>query len=211
MKLVVKGITKKFKNNIVLDNISMTFESGKIYGISGRNGSGKSVFLKILCAFYIPDEGNILLDGFDYIKMNTFPKKTRALIEAPDFIPDLSGFDNLKVLASIQNKISDDIILDFMKKFSLYEDKDKKYSEYSIGMKQKLGIIQVLMEDPQIIILDEPFNGIEESSVKIIKKMLLNLKKQGKLIIVSSHIKSDLEELSDEIYKFDAGKAKKEK
>lgn len=211
MKLEVKNLQKSFKKNKVINNISITFESGKIYGLSGRNGSGKSVFLKLICSFYIPDEGEILLDGYNYISNNDFLPNARALIENPDFISDITGFENLKLLASIQGKINDDVIIDFLKNFSLYDQKDKKYSEYSIGMKQKLGIIQVLMENPDIIILDEPFNGVDESSVNKIKKYILNLKKQNKLIIISSHIKNDLKELCDEIYNFDNGSIKKEK
>lgn len=209
MKLEIKNVSKSFKKNLVLDNVSLTFKSGKIYGLEGRNGSGKSVFLKMICAFYVPNEGEILLDGYNYIAHNDFPKNTRALIENPDFISDISGYENLKLLAAIQGKITDDVIIDYLKKFSLYEAKDKKFSEYSIGMKQKLGIIQVLMEDPDIIILDEPFNGIDEASVKQIKEYILELKKQDKLILISSHIKNDLEELCDEIYNFESGHVKK--
>ncbi len=209
MKLEIKNVSKSFKNNLVLDNVSLTFQSGKIYGLEGRNGSGKSVFLKMICAFYVPNEGEILLDGYNYIAHNDFPKNTRALIENPDFISDISGYENLKLLAAIQGKITDDVIIDYLKKFSLYEAKDKKFSEYSIGMKQKLGIIQVLMENPDIIILDEPFNGIDEASVKQIKEYILELKKQDKLILISSHIKNDLEELCDEIYNFESGHVKK--
>lgn len=205
MKIEVKNVTKKFKKVTVVDNVTITFESGKIYGIVGRNGSGKSVFLKMLCAFYSPTSGEILQDGFNYIKNNTFPKSTRALIEGPDFIPDLSGFHNLQLLASIQKKIGDEEINDALKKVNLYEERNKVYSAYSLGMKQKLGIAQVLMEDPQVMILDEPFNGIEETSVNDIKKLIKELNKKDKIIILTSHIKEDIEQLADEVYTFDCG------
>lgn len=209
MKIEVKNLTKKFKNVTVVDNINVTFESGKIYGIVGRNGSGKSIFLKMLCAFYIPTSGTILQDGIDYIKNNSFPKDTRALIEGPDFIPDLTGYENLKLLASIQNKIGDGEIFDALKKVNLYEEKDKKYCQYSLGMKQKLGIAQVIMENPQLMILDEAFNGIEESSVKKLKKLFKEMKKEDKIIILTSHIKDDIKEMADETFMFDSGKLKK--
>lgn len=209
MKVEVKNITKKFKNITVVDDVNITLESGNIYGLVGRNGSGKSVFLKMLCAFYNPTSGEILQDGYDYIKNNEFPKDTRALIEGPDFLPELTGFENLKLLASIQNKINDEKILETLTSVNLIEEKDKKYGEYSLGMKQKLGIAQVLMEDPKFIILDEPFNGIELASVKDIKKLLKEEKKKDKIMIVTSHIKEDVEELSDKIYMFDAGKLSK--
>lgn len=209
MKIEVRNLTKKFKNVVVVDNVNITFESGKIYGIIGRNGSGKSVFLKMICSFYLPTSGTILQDNIDYIKNNSFPRDTRALIDGPDFIPELTGFENLKLLASIQNKINDDKIMESLKKVNLYNDKDKKYCEYSLGMKQKLGIAQVIMENPKVLILDEAFNGIEESSVKDIKKMLKDMKKENKIIIVTSHIKDDIKELADETYMFESGKLEK--
>ena len=209
--LEIKNLTKKFKNTIVIDNVNVTFDSGKIYGIIGKNGSGKSVFLKILCSFYVPTSGYILQDNYDYIKNNSFPKNTRALIEKPDFISELTGFENLKLLASIQNRINDSDIEKTLKDVNLFEEKDKKYCQYSLGMKQKLGIAQVLMENPDVLILDEPFNGIEEESVRKIKKILKEEKKKGKLIIITSHIKEDVVELSDEIFLFKEGTLKRQK
>lgn len=209
MKIEVKNLTKKFRKNVVVDNVNVTFESGKIYGIIGPNGSGKSVFLKMLCAFYVPTEGTILQDGVDYIKENSFPSSTRALIEGPDFIPSLTGYENLKLLASIQNKIGDNEINDALKKCFLFEEKDKKYGEYSLGMKQKLGIAQAIMENPQVMILDEAFNGIDEAAVKKFKKLLRDMKKEDKIIIITSHIKDDIKELADETYMFESGKLRK--
>ncbi len=205
MQFKIKNLSKDFKKVRVVNNVTVTFNSGNIYGIVGRNGSGKSVFLKLICAFYIPSEGIILQDNFNYIEKNSFPKDTRALIEKPNFISNISGFENLKLLASIQNKITDDKILETLKKVDLYEERNKKYGEYSLGMKQKLGIAQVLMEEPKCLILDEPFNGIDRKSVEKIKKILLEEKNNGKLIIITSHIKEDIETLSDYIYEFDCG------
>lgn len=205
MQFKIKNLSKDFKKVRVVNNVTVTFNSGNIYGIVGRNGSGKSVFLKLICAFYIPSEGIILQDNFNYIEKNSFPKDTRALIEKPNFISNISGFENLKLLSSIQNKITDDKILETLKKVDLYEERNKKYGEYSLGMKQKLGIAQVLMEEPKCLILDEPFNGIDRKSVEKIKKILLEEKNNGKLIIITSHIKEDIETLSDYIYEFDCG------
>ena len=126
MKITVNNLTKEFKQITVVNNVSASFESGKIYGLIGRNGSGKSVFLKMLCGFYVPTSGEILFDGVDYIKENGFPKNTRAMIEKPDFIPDLTGFENLKLLASIQNKIGDEEIIKALEEVNLINDKDKK-------------------------------------------------------------------------------------
>lgn len=205
MKIEVKNVSKKFKNNYVFKNVNLSFEEGRIYGLSGRNGSGKSVFLKIICGLYSPTEGTILFDGKDYNSYNMFVPNLRALIEKPSFFPNLTGLENLKLLAKIQNKIGEKDILKTLEDVNLIEEKDKKYSEYSLGMKQKLGIAQVLMENPKILIFDEPFNGVEEESVKKISKILVEEKKKGKIIIISTHIKDDLEKISDVIYHFDNG------
>lgn len=211
MEIIVKELSKKFKKVTVLENINMKFESGKIYGIVGRNGSGKSVFLKILCSFYKPTTGEILFDNINYNSNNNFPPSVRALIENPTFFPDLTGFENLKLLSSIQNKIGDEEIIKTLDQVNLLSEKDKKYSEYSLGMKQKLGIAQVLMENPDVMIFDELFNGIEEKTVEKIRNILLELKNQNKIIIVTSHIKEDIDVLSDEVYKFDCGRVERVK
>ena len=211
MEIIVKDLSKKFKKVTILENINMKFESGKIYGIVGRNGSGKSVFLKILCSFYKPTTGEILFDNINYNSNNNFPPSVRALIENPTFFPDLTGFENLKLLSSIQNKIGNEEIIKTLDQVNLLSEKDKKYSEYSLGMKQKLGIAQVLMENPDVMIFDELFNGIEEKTVEKIRNILLELKNQNKIIIVTSHIKEDIDILSDEVYKFDCGRVERVK
>lgn len=211
MKLEIKNLSKKFKDNVVLDDITLTLEGGKIYGFIGRNGSGKTVLLKIICGFYCADKGEVILDGVNYIKDNSFPKNTRALIEKPNFIPDLTGYENLKLLASIQNLISDKEINDIVEKLNLEKEINKKYSKYSLGTKQKLGIAQALMENPDMIILDEPFNGVENSTAGQIRNLLLEEKKKGKIIIIATHIKDDIEILADELYEVDAGQITKYK
>lgn len=209
MKIEIKKVSKKFKNIEVLKNVSMTLESGHIYGFTGHNGSGKTVLLKLICAFLEPTTGEILFDGKNVIKENSFPPSTRALIEKPNFLSDLTGYENLELLARIQNIIGEKEIEDTLKKVGLEEDKDKLYYKYSLGMKQKLGIAQVLMEDPEILILDEPFNGLDENSIKNIRKILLKEKEKGKLIILATPDKEDIKVLCDEIYKFNDGTVKK--
>lgn len=202
MKIEVNGITKKFKNETVIENLSINFESGKIYGLIGKNGCGKSVFLKMLCALYYPNEGEILIDGVDYIKNKSFPPNFGVLIEEPAFISEMNGFDNLKLLAQIQNKIDDEQIKKTLELVNLDAGK-KRVGKYSLGMKQKLGIAQALMEHPEAIILDEPFNSIDETTTEKLKQHLIQLKEEGKLIIIVTHIKEDIESLADEIYKFE--------
>lgn len=205
MTIEFKNVTKKFKDITILKDINLVFESGNIYGLFGRNGSGKSVFLKLLCGFYTPSEGEILYNGENLNKKLEFPPNTRALIEKPSFFPDLTGLENLKFLAEIQNKITDKEINDTLEFLSLDNEKNKKYSKYSLGMKQKLGIAQVLMENPDVIVLDEPFNGVENVTVLKIIDYLKEEAQKGKLIFISTHIMEDLEKLTDKIYYFDDG------
>ena len=204
-KINIENLTKKLDENIVLDNINITFEEGKVYGIVSRNGSGKSLLFKTICGFLTPTSGNVFINDIDIYEKDVFPPSTRALIEKPNFINSLSGFQNLKLLADINKLIGDKEIDDSLKLVNLYNEKNKKFGKYSLGMKQKLGIASVIMENPKIIILDEPFNGIDKSSIEQIKKYLLNIKSE-KIIIIASHIESDINDLCDEIYEMDLGK-----
>ena len=205
MKIELKNVTKEFDKVEIIKNISLEFETGKIYGLYGRNGSGKSVLMKLICGFLIPTKGKVLINGKDFNAKNEYPDNLRAVIEKPSFFPELTGFENLKLLAKIQNKINDEEIIKALDLVNLIDEKDKKYSKYSLGMKQKLAIAQAIMEDPSILILDEPFNGIEEKSVEKITKFLKEEAKNGKTIKFSTHIKEDLENLADIIYKIDNG------
>ncbi len=210
LKIVLENIVKKFDGNNILTDINIDFTSGKIYGLIGRNGSGKSVLLKIVCGFYAPTTGKVLVDDIDIVQEKRFLPNVRVLIEKPTFLPDISGIENLRLLAKIQNKISEDKINETLDRVNLsIEDRNKKYHKYSLGMKQKLGIAQVLMEDPDIMILDEPFNGVEKETTEKIRKVLKEEKKKGKIIILASHIKEDIEELADVVYEIDAGKIEK--
>lgn len=211
MRITVDKVSKEFNHVPVLEESTLSFESGKIYGLIGRNGSGKSVFLKILCGFYKPTSGRILYDDEDLQARGLFPKSTRALIEKPSFIPDMTGLENLKLLSEIQNKIGIQEIEETLKKVNLYEARNKKFCTYSLGMKQKLGIAQVLMEDPEVMVFDEPLNGIESETAEKIRMILKEERKKGKLIIVASHIREDIEGLADVIYEFDGGKIKSKK
>ena len=211
MKIEIKNVTKVFDHQEVIKKCSLTLTEGHIYGFIGRNGSGKSVMLKMICGFYTPTTGEILLDGKNYNQDGKFPPSMGALIEKPNFIADLTGFENLKLLGSIQKKIDDSDINKILDEVHLNEDRNKKYHKYSLGTKQKLGIAQAIMEDPEIIVLDEPFNGVENETAEQIRTLLLKLKKKGKLIIIASHIKEDIAISADEVYEFDAGMVTKMK
>ena len=206
MKIELKNITKKFDKVEVIKNTNIVFEEGHIYGLHGRNGSGKSVLMKLISGFYIPTTGEILYNNKNINMEKEYPENLRAVIEKPTFFPDLTGYENLKLLAKIQNKLTDKEILETLDLVNLTNEKDKKYSKYSLGMKQKLAIAQALMENPKILILDEPFNGIEDASVEKISNYLKSQK--DKLIIFSTHIKEDLNNLADIIYHIDEGTIK---
>lgn len=209
MKIELQNVSKIFDKTKVLQNVNLELQSGKIYGLIGRNGCGKSVLLKMICGFYEPSDGVILFDSENIIREKKFPPKTRALIEKPHFLPDLTGLENLKLLASIQKKIGEKEILDTLKLVNLYEERNKKYHKYSLGMKQKLGIAQVLMEDPDVIVLDEPFNGLDEDSISKIRNVLKEEKKRGKLILLATHLREDIDSLCDEVYSLNGGTLKK--
>ncbi|CCY79596.1 aBC transporter related protein [Mycoplasma sp. CAG:877] len=195
--IVIKNVSKSFDGVEVLHDVNLDLEEGHIYGFIGRNGSGKSVLFKIICGLYYPTIGSVIVDGIDIHKNDIFPNDMRVLIEKPNFLPNLTGLDNLKLLASIQNRITEEDIILILDKLNLKKDMNKLYHKYSLGMKQKLAVAQVLMENPKMMIFDEPFNGIEEKTVEVIKKILLEEKKEGKIILIASHIKEDIEELAD--------------
>lgn len=205
MKIEIKDLTKRFDDIDIIKKVNLEFEEGKIYGFIGKNGSGKSVLFKLICGLYTPTNGSVVINGVNIHEKNSFYEDMRILIEKPNFISQLSGFENLKVLASIQNKIGVDEIESALKQVNLYEERNKKYSKYSLGMKQKLGLAQVFMENPKVMILDEPLNGIEEKTANKIREILKEEKKKGKIILIASHIKEDIIGLADEIYKIEEG------
>lgn len=206
MKIEIRNLCKKFNSNLVLDHINLTLEEGKIYGFVGRNGSGKTMLFNAICGFITPTSGEIIVNDINITQKNIFPMDTRSLIENPKFIPTLSGYKNLELLASICNIISQKEINETLKNVDLFEEKDKEVVKYSLGMKQKLGIAQVLMENPSIMIFDEPFNGLDLESAEKIRKILQLERNKGKLILIATHIKEDVDKLCDEVYKLDNGK-----
>ena len=210
-EIKIEHVSKNLDGKTVLNDINLVLESNKIYGFIGRNGSGKSTLFKTICGFIRPDRGNVLVNGEDIYKNNSFPKNTRALIEIPEFLSDLSGYDNLKLLADINHCISDQEIINTLDLVNLLFEKDKKFKKYSFGMKQKLGIAQVIMENPDILIFDEPFNGVDEKSVEQISHYLKKIKNQNKIILIASHVKEDIENLCDVTFKMVDGQVEQNK
>lgn len=205
MKIKLENVSKRFKNENVLKGISYSFESGKIYSIVGRNGSGKSVLLKIIAGLYLQDKGNVLFDNKNYNMINEIPDNLGIVIEQPSFINDLTGLENLKLLASIRNVATERDIVESLEIVNLKDDMNKKYSKYSLGMRQKLSIAQAIMEHQKVILLDEPFNGIDRQSVVAIKEYLKRVKNEDKLIIITTHIMDDVVDLSDVMLNIEDG------
>lgn len=208
MKITVENVTKNLKGVNVLENINYEFTGGNIYGIVGKNGCGKTMLMRAICGLIKPTEGKILVDGKQLHKDISFPPNIGIIIEKPEFLGYLTGFENLKRLAEINNKITDDEIRNYMKMFSLDPDSKLHTRKYSLGMKQKIGIIQAIMENPDTLILDEPFNAIDEETVETVHKLLIEYKNDGKLIMVTSHHKEDIDSVCDHVIYMQDGKIK---
>ena len=202
----VDKVIKKFGSEIALNNVSIEFERGKIYGIVGRNGSGKTVLFKTIIGFLKPTDGRIIVDGKEIGKDTDFADHIGIIIETPGFLSAYSGYKNLEYLASIKNRIGKNEIKKSMERVGLDPNSKKKVGKYSLGMRQRLGIAQAIMENPDILILDEPMNGLDNQGVEDVREILLNLKDEGKSIILASHNKEDIEVLCDEVYEMDHGK-----
>lgn len=206
MDLKIINLTKIIKGNTILDSISLEMESGKIYGIQGKNGSGKTMLMKAICGLIRPTSGEVWINGERLGDKYDFPMDTGALIENPGFLRNYNAFDNLKFLAEINEKANKEDIENILNEVGLKEVGNKKYKKFSLGMKQKLGIAAALLENPDLIILDEPTNALDEESIHKLRNILVKRKEQGALIIVSSHDKEELEILSDKIIKMESGK-----
>ncbi|MBR0137520.1 MAG: ABC transporter ATP-binding protein [Erysipelotrichaceae bacterium] len=208
-KLIVSNVTKQYGRKTVLDNVSFSVYSGEIVGLVGENGSGKTQLMKSIIGLIKPQKGQVSYDGKIVGKDFRFLPDNGFVIENPAFFDELTGFENLKLLASINNKIGDDDIENWIKTVGLEND-GKPVEEYSLGMLQRLGIAQALMEDPQVIILDEFTNSLDDEGVKLVYDLLLSEKKKGKIIIISSHRKDDIITLCDRVYRMKDGRINEE-
>ena len=191
---------KSFKSAEVLKNINLTLESGKVIGLKGKNGSGKTMLMRAISGLILPTSGKVYINDKELGRHISFPPSIGILIENPSFISNYTGFKNLKILASIQNRISDDEIRDAIRKVGLDPDDKRTFKKYSLGMKQRLGIAAAIMERTDIVILDEPINALDEAGAGLIKGLLDELKANGSLIIIACHDTEELNYLSDEIY-----------
>lgn len=208
-KIELIHVTKKFGQELVLKEVNLTLEQGRVYGIVGNNGSGKTVLMKCICGFLIPTTGLIQVFGSSIGQDVDFPESLGMIIETPGFLTNLTGRKNLEILAGMRRKIGPAEIQQVLEKVGLDPALKKPVANYSLGMRQRLGIAQAIMEDPKLLILDEPFNGLDKHGVGEIRKLLLELKEEGKTILLASHNEEDIRILCDEVYEMDGGVLRK--
>ncbi len=201
----VEGVYKRFGTDTVLNNVSRSFERGRIHGIVGNNGSGKTVLMKCICGFLIPTEGKVTVNGRRVGRDVDFPPDLGIIIETPGFLPNMTGVKNLEILASLNKKIGLEQIAAAIRRVGLDPLMKKPVGKYSLGMRQRLGIAQAIMEDPALLILDEPLNGLDKHGVREMRQLIKGLKEQGKTILLASHNQGDIDELCDTVCEMDAG------
>lgn len=199
--IILKNIELKLKKTCVFQNLNFSCKQGEIIGITGANGSGKSVLFKLIAGLYSPSYGEVLINGKNIVPERKIPANLGALIEEPGFINYYSGFKNLQYLASIRGVVGNQEINDTLKIVGLYEQKDQKVKTYSLGMRKKLGIAQAIMENPSILLLDEPMNALDKSSVENMRTLFRKLSSEkGTTILIASHSEEDIRILCDKVY-----------
>ena len=201
----VRNVTKKFGQAVILNDVSASFEKGKIHGLIGRNGSGKTMLLKCICGLVPVTQGEIYIDGMQVGQGNETTKKLGVIIEEPGFLYNYSGYNNLKFLAKINKKISKEKIRQTIQMVGLDPDSKKHVGKYSLGMRQRLGLAQAIMEDPEILLLDEPMNGLDKHGVGEMRELFRSFADQGKTIIMANHSSEDIEVLCDTVHEMDLG------
>ncbi len=198
--VVVEHVAKSFGKEQVLRDVNLTIPPGKVLGVVGNNGSGKTVLMKCICGFMRPDKGKIFVNGQQVGWDCDFPDRLGVIIETPGFIPDISGYRNLKILASLKGRIGKKEIMESLVRVGLDPSMKKPVSKYSLGMRQRLGIAQAIMEEPDVLILDEPFNGLDKAGAARMRALFKELKSQGKSMLLASHNAQDIEELCDDVH-----------
>ena len=201
--IIVENVYKSFGKETVLEDVSLSIPPGEIAGVVGNNGSGKTVLMKCICGFLRPDKGSVTVNGVRVGRDRDFPPSLGIIIETPGFIPNMSGYRNLKTLASLRGLIGKREIMAALDRVGLSKSARKAVSKYSLGMRQRLGIAQAVMEDPEVLILDEPFNGLDKTTAEDMRGLLLELRDRGKAILLASHNARDIEELCGWVYEMD--------
>lgn len=208
MVLEIKDYTKVIKHNTILDNVNLNLVGGNIYGLRGVNGSGKTMLIRAICGLIYPSAGEVSINGEILGKDISFPRSIGVLIEAPAFLPNYTGYKNLKLLADIKGKATDDRIGEVLELVGLNKDDKRTYRKFSLGMKQKLGIAAAIMEEPDIVILDEPFNALDAETAEKVKELIIKEKQRGALVILACHDAAALVDLSDTVITIENGRIK---
>ena len=209
MKIEVKNATKIIKGAVILKNVELELEGGKIYGLQGPNGGGKTMLMRLICGLIRPTEGEVYIDGKLLGKQIDFPPSLGLLIENPVFLPGYTGLKNLEMLAQLQERVGTEQVRKTIEDVGLEPDDKRKYRKYSLGMKQRLGIASAIMERPDLILLDEPTNALDETGVEQICQLIHRERDRGALVIMACHDAAVLESLSDEIFKVYDGKVER--
>lgn len=205
MYLQLNSVSKILNGTTVLNDISYRFEQGKIYGLKGKNGCGKTMLLRTVCGLIFPTSGSVDIGGKILHRDISFPESIGVLIENPSFLPQYTGYTNLKLLASLKNCVDDRQIKSTLERVGLDPDDERIYRRYSLGMKQRLGIACAVMERPDIILLDEPINAIDEKGVELIRQLLQEEKQRGAIIILACHDFEEMKRLADEVILMEEG------
>lgn len=202
----IRDVSLKLKKKEILCDINAGFAAGEIHGLVGRNGCGKTMLMKCICGFVRPDSGTIRVNGKTIGRDVDFPEKLGVIIETPIFIPYLSGYRNLKILSEYQHCISKQEIYEVLKTVGLEKTGKLPVRKYSLGMRQRLGIAQAIMENPDVLVLDEPFNGLDRQGVLEMRNILLEMRKKGKNILIASHSEEDIGVLCNNVLHMENGK-----
>lgn len=206
--VTVENVSLTLRRATILNDVSAQFPQGTITGIVGNNGSGKSMLLKCVCGFIRPDRGKITVFGKDYLALKQFPQSMGFIIEAPGFLPELSGIDNLMMLSRIRNRIGSAEMRAAMEQVGLNPAEKKSVKKYSMGMKQRLGIAQAIMENPILLLLDEPMNGLDSGGVHEMRVLFQRLCDLGKTLVLTSHNREDIDILCSRVYQMDGGRCR---
>lgn len=205
MQVVMKDVSKKIRGHWVLRHVDMRFEGGKIYGLRGYNGSGKTMLLRAICGLIQPTEGEVYIDENKLGKDMDYPESVGIMIENPAFLGEFTGLKNLKMISELKNEVKEEDVVEILKKVGLESAMKIKYKKYSLGMKQRLGIAAAIMENPKLLLLDEPTNALDPDGVRMVSEVIKNMKNEDRIIIVASHEAAFLEEVADVVCEIQNG------
>ncbi len=210
MEIRVENYSKRIKKNTILKNVDLTLEGGYIYGFRGINGSGKTMLMRAIAGMITPTKGGVYVDGKPVRSTRAYPTSIGALIENPAFLKEHTGFQNLELLAKLSGQADAEAIRGTMEYLGLDPDDRRVYREYSLGMRQKLGIAAAVMGGPRLIILDEPINALDEESVQKVRELLISLKDEDRVMIIACHDREEMDRLADRIYMIEGGRCRVE-